>query len=80
LNPQHVAPIIAYLFEGDEDYFRSLAPDFDLLPQRGADLGARLDNALTDCLSDGFKRAAIMDSDSPTLPAKRVAQYACTGE
>lgn len=70
----NVKPIIAYLSEGDEDYFRSLAPDFDLLPQRGADLGARLDNALTDCLSDGFKRAVIMDSDSPTLPAECLRQ------
>lgn len=64
----NVKPIIAYLPEGDEDYFKSLAPDFDLLPQRGADLGARLDNALMHCLSNGFTRAVIMDSDSPTLP------------
>src|SRR5262245_30879893 len=67
-------PIIAYLPQGAEDYFRALAPDFDLLPQRGADLGARLDWALTHCLTDGFQRAVIMDSDSPTLPAEHLAQ------
>src|SRR5574341_1422252 len=50
-----VRPIIAYLPEGEEDYFRTLAPDFDLLPQRGDDLGARLDNALAHCLQDGFQ-------------------------
>jgi rSAM/selenodomain-associated transferase 1 len=67
-------PIIAYLSEGDQDYFRALAPDFDLLPQQGLDLGARLDNALTHCLKDGYRRAVIMDSDSPTLPARYLAQ------
>jgi rSAM/selenodomain-associated transferase 1 len=67
-------PILAYLPEGAEDYFRRLAPDFDLLPQRGADLGARLDQALSHCLADGFQRAVIMDSDSPTLPAEHLAQ------
>jgi rSAM/selenodomain-associated transferase 1 len=68
-----VRPIIAYLPEDAGDYFRALAPDFDLLPQRGEDLGARLDGALTTCLSDGFRRAVIMDSDSPTLPAEYLA-------
>jgi rSAM/selenodomain-associated transferase 1 len=62
-------PIICYLPEDAAGYFRSLAPDFALLPQQGDDLGPRLDNALTHCLSDGFARAVIMDSDSPTLPA-----------
>ena len=67
-------PLLAYLPEGAEDYFRALAPDFELLPQVGDDLGARLDNALTHCLSDGFTRAVILDSDSPTLPAEYLAQ------
>jgi hypothetical protein len=69
-----VYPILAYLPEGEEDYFRALAPGFDLRPQVGADLGARLDHALTQCLSDGFAHAVIMDSDSPTLPAEYLAQ------
>lgn len=66
--------IIGYLPEGDEGYFRTLAPDFDLVPQRGNDLGERLDDALTRCLTNGFERAVIMDSDSPTLPADYLAQ------
>ncbi|HKZ69399.1 MAG TPA: TIGR04282 family arsenosugar biosynthesis glycosyltransferase [Anaerolineales bacterium] len=66
--------IIAYLPEGEEDYFRALAPDFDLLPQKGNDLGERLDNALTHCLANGFDKAVIMDSDSPTLPAECLAE------
>ncbi len=66
--------IIAYLPDGDRDYFRALAPDFDLISQRGGDLGERLDNALTHCLTNGYERAVIMDSDSPTLPAEYLAQ------
>jgi uncharacterized protein len=58
--------VIAYLDECD--YFQRLAPDFELIPQEGHDLGERLDNALTFYLSRGYERAVIMDSDSPTLP------------
>jgi len=56
------------------DYFAQLAPDFGLRPQVGESLGPRLDQVLTRCLAEGFERAVIMDSDSPTLPAAYVAQ------
>jgi rSAM/selenodomain-associated transferase 1 len=62
-NSHHV---IAYLDE--QDYFQRLAPDFELIPQEGHDLGERLDRALTSYLSRGYERVVIMDSDSPTLP------------
>src|SRR5258705_12960272 len=45
-DAQHV---IAYLDECD--YFQRLAPDFELIPQEGRDLGERLDHALTLYLS-----------------------------
>jgi uncharacterized protein len=63
-----VQPAIAYLPEEARDYFAALAPDFELLPQEGADLGARLDNALSHYLARGCERVAIMNSDGPTLP------------
>jgi rSAM/selenodomain-associated transferase 1 len=69
-----VTRYIAFLPHGESEYFRQLAPDFDLTPQGGESLGERLDNALTRCLSDGHERAVIMDSDSPTLPSAYVAQ------
>ena len=56
------------------DYFHALAPDFQLLLQEGDDLGERLDCALTHCLTNGFERAVIMDSDSPTLPGEYIAR------
>jgi rSAM/selenodomain-associated transferase 1 len=62
-------PIIAYLPDGAEEFFRHFAPPgFDFFPQAGADLGERLDNALTYCLENGYRQAVAMDSDSPTLP------------
>ena len=68
----NVTRFIAYAPSGAEKYFTRLAPDYTLVPQIGNDLGERLDNALTRCLNDGFARAVIMDSDSPTLPARYI--------
>lgn len=58
--------VIAYFDE--RDYFKRVAPDFELIPQEGHDLGERLDHAITSYLSRGYQRVVIMDSDSPTLP------------
>jgi uncharacterized protein len=59
---------IAFLPVDAEAYFRRLAPDFQLMCQEGDSLGERLDRALSRCLSLGYRRAAVLDSDSPTLP------------
>jgi hypothetical protein len=64
-----IDPLIAYLPAEARAYFAALAPDFGLVPQAGAGLGERLDNALTGCLNRGYERVAIMNSDGPTLPA-----------
>lgn len=66
--------IIAYEPEDAAAYFSSLAPDMMLLPQRGADLGARLDYCLTSALAEGSDAAVAIGSDSPTLPVAYVAQ------
>src|SRR5262245_50303483 len=47
---------IAYLPEDAVGYFQQLAPDMALTPQRGADLGQRLDYLLTDTLAAGAKQ------------------------
>jgi uncharacterized protein len=69
---EYTKRVIAYLDE--RDYFKRIAPDFELIPQEGHDLGERLDHALTSYLSCGYQRAVIMDSDSPTLPADYLSQ------
>jgi uncharacterized protein len=65
---------IGYLPDDASDYFRTLAPDMALTPQRGADLGERLDHLLTAALAAGTRQAVVMDSDSPTLPADYLVQ------
>lgn len=66
-------PALVYLPEEDRAYFRSLAPDFDLLLQRGHNLGERLDNATRHYLDRRYRQVVVMDSDSPTLPAEHLA-------
>ena len=63
-----VSRLVAYTPAEEAEYFRALAPDFDLVPQVGADLGERLDSVLTHCLSVGFHQAVVLGSDCPTLP------------
>lgn len=65
---------IAYLPLTARDYFTSLAPDFDLIPQVGADLGVRLDQALMHYLLLGYNQTVIMNSDGPTLPVGYLRQ------
>jgi rSAM/selenodomain-associated transferase 1 len=66
--------VIGYLPEDAQGYFRQLAPDMELSPQRGSSLGERLDHLLTEALLGGSQRAVIMDSDSPTLPSAYLQQ------
>jgi len=65
---------IAFLPQAAAGYFAQLAPDFDLIPQVGNDLGARLDQALTHYLTRGYDHAVIMNSDGPTLPIEYLRQ------
>ena len=69
-----VQRVIAYLPLDAQEYFHRFAPDFELIPQNGPDLGSRLDHALTSYLSAGYQHVVIMDSDSPTLPAAYLSQ------
>jgi rSAM/selenodomain-associated transferase 1 len=60
---------VAYTPEDAAGAFRALPLDrFELFPQRGADLGERLNNIFLDKLSNGYKAVTIVDSDSPDLP------------
>jgi rSAM/selenodomain-associated transferase 1 len=61
-------PVIAYWPEEAGAEFTALAPDFALVPQRGADLGARLHATLGGLLVEGHPAAIAVDSDTPNLP------------
>ena len=69
---------IAYTPESDGAFFARLAPDIEAQPQRGADLGQRLDNALGEWLENGAAQVVVIGSDSPNLPAAYVqTAFAC---
>jgi len=52
--------------------FGALAPGFTLLPQRGADLTARLVAVCAEIFRRGCDAAIMIDSDTPTLPTERL--------
>jgi rSAM/selenodomain-associated transferase 1 len=47
---------------------------FELFPQRGADLGERLNNIFQDKLATGYDAVTIVDSDSPDLPNRLIRE------
>jgi rSAM/selenodomain-associated transferase 1 len=54
-------------------YADILPADFILLPQRGESFGDRLYLAAKDLFKCGFASVCLIDSDSPTVPAKSFA-------
>jgi uncharacterized protein len=66
---------LAYTPVNSEDSFRLLAGDhFRYLPQRGDDLGARMENLCADLFKLGHRNVIIMGSDLPGLPLEFVSQ------
>jgi rSAM/selenodomain-associated transferase 1 len=55
-----------------EDYQALFGPDPDYAPQRGADLGRRMLNALNGALESSPAGAVLIGSDLPDLPAARI--------
>jgi rSAM/selenodomain-associated transferase 1 len=58
----------------ESDYADILPADFSLLPQRGENFGERLYFAAEDLFKCGFDSVCLIDSDSPTIPAKNFAK------
>lgn len=67
-------PVIAYAPEDAGQIFGAMAPDLELLPQRGPDLGVRLTGILERLLASGHDGAVAIDSDTPTLPIRLLQQ------
>ncbi len=68
-----IARFVAYTPADRIDYFREIAPDFELMPQQGDGLGERLDVALSAVLARGFDGVVVLGSDAPTLPLAHLA-------
>lgn len=67
---------IAFTPAEREADIRRLFGRHDCFPQRGADLGERMQNALQDCFAEGFASAVIIGSDVPDLPPELLAEAA----
>jgi uncharacterized protein len=69
------AGIVVYTPVGDEAAFDGLLPaTFRLLGQRGDGFGERLLHACEDLFACGFSAVCLIDSDSPTMPQRALAQ------
>jgi len=67
-----VCGYIAHAPVDADSFFARIAPDFDLVPQQGDDLGERLDTVLRHCIDAGFEQVLAINSDGPTLPAANI--------
>ena len=66
-----VDPVVAFSPpESHEEFSRLASGRFRLIPQEGADLGARLENAFRVLFQHGYDRVAAVSTDSPDLPAE----------
>lgn len=64
---------IAYTPENKKALINTwLTGNHELCPQRGEDLGKRMEHALTEAFSDGHTRAVIMGGDIPDLPVRLI--------
>ena len=69
------AGVISYTPVGDEALFAGILPEtFALVAQRGDGFGERLLAAAQDILAIGYGSVCLIDSDSPTVPARAFQQ------
>jgi rSAM/selenodomain-associated transferase 1 len=69
----------AFVFAaGGTGYFRRLVKKqgssarMQVLPQRGSDLGARMENAFRKCFAMGFREVVVIGTDAPWMGVERV--------
>ena len=73
----NIAGGVAFTPAEDAAAFDGLLPaGFQLVPQRGADLGERLLHATEDLLGAGFASVCLINADSPNLPEARLTETA----
>lgn len=70
-----VTPVLFYQDDpGAKEYFSTIDKAMETLPQRGENLGQKMENAFSDMFDRGFGRVAIVGSDSPDLPEEFVQE------
>jgi len=70
-----IHPFVAYTPPGAGGFFSGIVPPgFSIFPQAGGDLGERLANVSKTLFSRGATAAVLCDSDSPTLPGRRIEE------
>lgn len=66
-----VDPVVAFSPpEAQVEFSRLTSGRFQLVPQEGADLGARLENSFHVLFQQGYTRVAAVSTDTPDLPAE----------
>lgn len=65
---------LAICYAGQRSWFEQAFPGLLLVPQQGADLGARMAASLSDFIQQGYQRAVLIGSDAPDLPLELVEQ------
>ena len=66
-----VDPVVAFSPpEAHVEFSRLTSGRFQLVPQEGADLGARLENSFHVLFQQGYTRVAAVSTDTPDLPAE----------
>ena len=69
--------LVAFTPPEDEAELRALVPPgVRIVPQRGADLGARMSGLLADLLGKGYGGAIVVGTDTPTLPTAYLGEAA----
>ena len=65
--------IAAYTPENTAEHIKRIVPaNTMLIPQRGNDLGERLSNLFSGLFSAGYKKIAVIGTDSPDLPVEYI--------
>lgn len=71
--------VVAYTPDSRPEFFAGWA-GWQAMPQRGENLGERLEGLMETALARGYRRAVIMSSDSPDVPGDYLsAAFDCLG-
>ena len=72
--------VLAYAPAESHAWFAATCPDFLLLPQSGADLGARMAHVFSTLFGQGAGPIVLVGADAPTLPTHLVTRALVTLE